>query len=58
MIYLCYIIFTLKRYPTKAVSPMATVPQKAILKIDFPMFEPPVLADNAPKTIRKNSAKP
>ena len=53
-----YPTFTLNKYPTSADNPMATVPQKLILIIALPILEPPVLADNAPKRIRKRIAKP
>lgn len=55
---LLYPTFTLNKYPTKAVSPIAAVPQKVIRMMAFPILEPPVLAANAPKMIRKNMAKP
>jgi hypothetical protein len=41
-----------------AVRPMATVPQKVILRIALETLEPPVFAANAPRTIRKNKAEP
>lgn len=38
------LMLTPNKYPTSAVSPIATVPQKVIRKIAFFMLEPPVLS--------------
>ena len=53
--HLSYPMLTLNIYPTNAVSPIASVPQKVIRITAFLMFEPPVLAANAPKMIRRIS---
>ena len=53
-----YPTLTLNRYPTSAVNPIAIVPQNVILIIALLILEPPVLAANAPKMIRKNRANP
>ena len=55
---MCYATFTLNKYPTNAVSPMAMVPQNVIRSTAIPMLEPPVLAAKAPKTIRNKVANP
>lgn len=47
-----YPTFTLNIYPTKAVNPIATVPQKVTLKTALPILEPPVLAVEPPKIIK------
>ncbi len=53
-----YPAFTLKIYPTIAVSPMAAVPQNVILIIAFFTLDPPVFAATAPKIIKKRRANP
>jgi hypothetical protein len=58
---LCLVFYptlTLNKYPTKAVSPIATVPQNVMRIIAFPIPEPPAFAAIAPKIIRKKRAKP
>src|SRR5680860_1115615 len=54
----CYPTFTLNKYPTNAVKPIAIVPQNVNLTIALPILEPHVLATNAPNNIRKKRAKP
>lgn len=49
---------TPKSVPTRADSPIATVPQKVILMTPFFMSEPPVLAARAPSRARKSIDKP
>ena len=45
------------KYPTKAVKPIAIVPQKVILKTAFRILEPPVFAAVAHSVIKKKSAE-
>jgi hypothetical protein len=53
--YLLILIYTLtpKIYPTNADNPIAIVPHMVIRKIALGMLEPPVLAANVPKIIKK-----
>ena len=55
---LCYQTVTLNKDPTRAVKPIAAVPQKVILRTAFTTLEPPALAAIAPKAIKKMIAKP
>ena len=56
--YLLYPTVTLNRYPTRAVSPIATVPQNEILMMALVTLEPPVLAAREPRMMRKKIANP
>jgi hypothetical protein len=51
-------MFTPNKYPTKAVNPIAAVPQKVIRTTAFLILEPPVFAARDPSKIRKMIAKP
>ena len=58
--YLLEVRYTLtpKIYPANADKPIAIVPQIVILRIAFLMLEPPVLAEVAPRMIKKMIVKP